>query len=124
MIICGTVNDPRAPEMHQGAFITVDTKSRTADYSFPTSPNARLALKPGGARKVAQGKSQFGMISNEYATQNCISLLQFCRGIQGFSQFDLIDPESITYELTSDEKTWLLTGCTIDSAWKTALELK
>lgn len=120
MIIFGTIDHPAAPEMHRGAFVVFNTKTKAYAYAYPTSPNATRPTRETAAR----------MIENAYEAdaetlRRAVSLLQCMKRPTGTaSAFDCVGWLDIAYEMDRVDKDLILSCVNCDSDMSDALRLR
>lgn len=119
MLIYGTIRQPG--NMHDGAFIVIDTTIRQAAYCYQSSELAELAKRSleNAANSV---RSMFcGLHAAQF--EHCARLLQYCQVYGHDANCGYSDPESVVYELPSADLAALAACCTFRCAWTNAIEL-
>ena len=117
MLIYGTVCRPG--QMHDGAFIVLNTKNNSAGYCYPSSQFADDAKKDAG--KTARAMYAADQLHcQQFAT--CARLLQYCDvcGHSGLMSYG--DSDSIVYDLEGTELLALSRHCTFSCKWTNAIE--
>lgn len=119
MLIYGTVRNPG--NMHDGAFIVIDTTIRQAAYCYQSSELAELATR----HPETAARSVNALFCGLHAAQfeHCARLLQYCHVSGHDANCGYSDPESVVYELPSADLASLAAFCTFRCPWTNAVEL-
>lgn len=124
MIIFGTIDHPASPEMHRGAFVVFNTKTKAYAYAYPTSPNATDATK-GKARETAARMIENAYEADPETLRRAVSLLQCMKKPTGTANaFDCVGWLDIAYEMDRADKDMILSCVNCDSEMSDALRLR